>query len=323
MSIAPEAQGISPAISQAISPEVSALEVEFDGAEAGACEHGGPCLPLRRLAGAETECWFRPARAIGEKAGFRLFAADDLLLGWSVQPVDGDVERAAGDLYRRLLSAAGPRSLCRIWNYVPAINGVAAGLENYCAFNAGRARAFAERFGSDSIRHLPSASAVGCPGGALTALFVAAPLPPRHIENPEQIPAYRYPREHGPASPSFARATLASWRDRPLTFISGTAAIKGHATVAPGSLAAQIDCTLDNLRLISRAAGAGDDLGASRGAERHFKVYLRHAGDLGESLDRLGSFFFRPEDRVVWLEADLCRASLNIEIEATLLAAAR
>jgi hypothetical protein len=151
---------------------------------------------------------------------------------------------------------------------------------------------------------------------------VAAPRAPRHLENPEQLPAYRYPKEHGPFSPSFARATLATWAGRPLAFVSGTAAIKGHATVAPGSLAGQLDCTLDNLRLISRTAGWGEDLGASAGVERHFKVYLRHAADLPAAERRLSAALFRPGDRVVWLEADICRAELNVEIEATLLSAA-
>jgi chorismate lyase / 3-hydroxybenzoate synthase len=314
MSFAPEA------------PSIAALQVEFDGAAAavrGPDGRQGICLPLRRLAGAETECLFRAARAAGEEAGFRLFAADDLLIGWSVEPIEDGIEAAAAELYGRLLTAVGARSLCRIWNYVPAINQARAGTENYFAFNAGRARAFFERFGVDYARHLPAASAVGCRGGDLIALFVAAPLAPRHFENPEQLPAYRYPKEHGPFSPSFARATLTTWAGRPLAFVSGTAAIKGHATVAPGLLAGQIDCTLDNLRLISRTAGWGDDLGAAAGVERHFKVYLRHAADLPATQRRLAEALFRPGDRVVWLEADICRAQLNVEIEATLLSAAQ
>jgi chorismate lyase/3-hydroxybenzoate synthase len=314
MSYAPEA------------PSMAALQVEFDGAAAGvrtADGRQGICVPLTRLAGAETECLFRAARATGERAGFRLFAADDLLIGWSGQPIEDGIEAAAAELYARLLTAVDGRSLCRIWNYVPAINQARDGTENYFAFNAGRARAFSDRFGAEYPRHLPAASAVGCRGGDLIALFVAAPRPPRHLENPEQVPAYRYPKEHGPFSPSFARATLATWAGRPLAFVSGTAAIKGHATVAPGSFGGQIDCTLDNLRLISRTAGWGDDLGAGAGVERHFKVYLRHAADLPAAQWRLAAALFRPGDRVVWLEADICRAELNIEIEATLLSAAQ
>ena len=88
-------------------------------------------------------------------------------------------------------------------------------------------------------------------------------------------------------------------------------------TVAPGLLAEQIDCTLDNLRLISRAAGLGDDLGAATASERHFKVYLRHAADLEATRARLEKSLLRAGDSVTWLEADLCRATLNVEVEAT------
>ena len=102
------------------------------------------------------------------------------------------------------------------------------------------------------------------------------------------------------------------------TFISGTSAIKGHETVAPGALEAQLECTLDNLRLMSRKSGLGDDLGAGRTLSRRFKVYLRHAVDLAAVRARLERSLFRQQDVVTYLQAEICRAALSIEIEATL-----
>jgi chorismate lyase/3-hydroxybenzoate synthase len=296
------------------------LEVEF-GAQVAAIGEDEPRLrlPLAWLDGAATERLFAAARPAGEREGFRLFGAEDLQIGWSLQPVVGDMAAAGRELYRRLLRAAAGRPLCRIWNYVPQINGLRNGLENYRAFNAGRAGAFQDAFGADFPRSLPAASAVGSGGDALAAVFVTAGEPPRHLENPEQLPAYRYPSEHGPCPPSFARATVATWGRKPLIFVSGTAAIKGHATVAVGSFEAQATCTLDNLRLISRAAGLGSDLGASRGFERHFKIYLRHAADLPAAKARLTAELLGPGDRVIWLETDVCRVELDLEIEATLI----
>jgi chorismate lyase/3-hydroxybenzoate synthase len=296
------------------------LEVEFDAPVAAVSDDEVRArlrLPLGRLGGLAAECLFAAARPLGEREGFRVFAAGDLLVGWSVQPVGADLMASGRELYGRLLGAARGWNLCRIWNYVPEINGLRAGLENYRAFNAGRAAAFQAAFGADYPGVLPSASAVGCRGAALAAVFVAARTPSRHFENPEQLPAYRYPSEHGPCPPSFARATAATWSGKPLVFVSGTAAIKGHATVAPGSFGAQTACTLDNLRLISRAAGLGDDLGAGGGSERHFKIYLRRAADFSEAKALLGEALLGPRDRVIWLETDLCRAELDIEIEAT------
>jgi chorismate lyase/3-hydroxybenzoate synthase len=306
-----------------IAPETRAglfpLEVEFDAAAATLGEDEARLrLPLAWLNGATTECLFGAARPTGELEWFRVFAADGLRVGWSLQPVGGDMAAAARELYRRLLLAAKGRPLCRIWNYVPQINETRNGIENYRAFNSGRAGALQAAFGADYPVALPAASAVGARGDLLAAVFVTAEQAPRHCENPEQVPAYRYPLEHGPCPPSFARATIAAWGERPLIFVSGTAAIKGHATVAPGSFAEQTACTLDNLRLISRAVGLGSDLGAGRGFARHFKVYLRRGADLAAAKARLLGELLVPADRVVWLETDLCRAELDLEIEATL-----
>ena len=130
---------------------------------------------------------------------------------------------------------------------------------------------------------------------------------------------YKYPPEHGPRAPSFARATVARDGERRFTFISGTSAIKGHQTVAPGALEAQLDCTLDNLRLISRASGLGDDLAGSRDARRHFKVYLRQPRDLAITRARLERTLLQGSDTVSYLHAEICRRSLHVEIEATVI----
>jgi hypothetical protein len=106
-------------------------------------------------------------------------------------------------------------------------------------------------------------------------------------------------------------------------FISGTAAIKGHATVAAGDLGGQIACTLDNLRIISLGCGLGQRLGEGSDPtwQRHFKIYLRRAEDYMKAAAALEGALFSPQDRVTWLQSDICRAALLIEIEATLVAA--
>ncbi|HTB80618.1 MAG TPA: hypothetical protein VK717_06995 [Opitutaceae bacterium] len=296
------------------------LEIEFGSAAAAYLEdsRAGLRLPLPRLGGETTERIFSSLRPAGEAAGFQLFSADGWLLGCGLQPATEAPEAAALELYRRLLRATDGRWLYRVWNYVPDINGLRDGFENYRAFSAGRAQAFEEAFGADYRRKLPAASAVGCLGGTMAAIFVAGSQAPRHVENPEQISAYHYPPKHGPSPPSFSRSTIVAHGGGKLIFISGTAAIKGHETVAPGALEAQLECTLDNLRLMSRAAGIGENFGASGEFVRHFKIYLRRAGDLPAAMVRLKRSLLRPDDQVVWLQADLCRAELDVEIEATL-----
>lgn len=296
------------------------LEIEFGSAAAAYLQdaRAGLRLPLPRLGGETTERIFSSLRPAGEAAGFRLFSVGELLLGCGLQPATEAPEAAALELYRRLLRATDGRWLYRVWNYVPDINGLRDGFENYRAFSAGRAQAFEEAFGADYRRKLPAASAVGCSGGTMAAVFVAGSQAPRHVENPEQISAYHYPPKHGPSPPSFSRSTIVTSEGVKLIFISGTAAIKGHETVAPGALEAQLECTLDNLRLMSRAAEVGENFGASGEFVRHFKIYLRRAGDFPAAMARLQKSLLRPDDHVVWLQADLCRAELDVEIEATL-----
>jgi chorismate lyase/3-hydroxybenzoate synthase len=72
------------------------------------------------------------------------------------------------------------------------------------------------------------------------------------------------------------------------------------------------------LRLVSREAGLGHDLGATRARERHFKIYLRHAADFAAARARLEQDVLRPTDLVTYLRSDICRAALSVEIEATL-----
>lgn len=304
--------------------ETRAIEVAF-GARAAGELHGsgtvGLALPLPALGEISRERLFGAARPAGESHGVRLFASEDFLVGWTTEPIGACPRLSAEKLYRRVIAAAGTHRLCRIWNYVPGINAAERGLETYRAFSAGRSAAFEEAYGPDFARRLPAASGVGCSGGVLSAVFAASDREPRHFENPEQVPAYRYPPEHGPKPPSFARATVVAGARRTWAFISGTAAIKGHVSVAAGDFGAQLRCTLDNLRLISGAAGLGSSLELPGGAERHFKVYVRRAGDFARARAELERGLLRPGDRVIWLQAELCRAELEIEIEATLIGA--
>ncbi|MGH7996845.1 MAG: hypothetical protein ACREFX_10875 [Opitutaceae bacterium] len=302
------------------------FEVEFGKAAACLYRSGlraGLRVPVPVL-GAETRERFWPEAApAGVEAGFDLYTSGDLLIGCAAWPAGEDPTEAARRLYLRLLDAAAGGHLYRVWNYVPGINGSTGDLENYRAFCVGRGAAFEERWGPAFAAALPAASAVGCAGGALAAVFVAGREPPLLFENPEQVPAYEYPPDYGPRAPSFARASVAIANGRRMIFISGTAAIKGHATVAPESLEAQIACTLDNLHAVGREAGAGADLGISAGFARSFKIYVRHPDEFGKARSRIREALLRPGDSALWLRADLCRRALRIEIEATLVGVPR
>lgn len=273
-------------------------------------------LPI--LGGAPDEVLLQSSHASETRHGCVMFDAGPETAGLAVATPDTDLETAARDLYRQLFAATRGRRLHRVWNYVPGINAVHAGLENYRRFCRGRSVAFEEQFGVDYQRQLPAASAVGANPGPLAIAFLAGDAAPRHFENPRQVPAFEYPADYGPRPPSFSRATLVENAARRQLFVSGTAAIRGHATIAVGNLSGQLACTRENLHIIAATAGAGADFGAADDWQRTLKVYIRHARDLAAVSRDLDEHLLRAGDTVTYLLADLCRSDLLVEIEAVL-----
>jgi enamine deaminase RidA (YjgF/YER057c/UK114 family) len=296
------------------APEFPSLRINLGAGEAGVFDAG---LPV--LAGEAVEGLFSAGRPAGRMGPLALFQAESWLLGAATVPLAFGLEDAARCLYRDIFKATRGWHLARIWNYVPAINEPGPdGLENYCVFCRGRSMAFEKLYGDGFKARLPSASAVGTKSAALTVAFAACRVQPRHVENPLQIPAYDYPSEYGPRAPCFARATVVLEGDRANVFISGTAAIRGHSTVFPEDTRQQLDCTLENMREISAACGLGTGLDQGGSSMRHFKVYLRRAADQPLAAATLEERLLSKTDRVAYLRADLCRTSLQVEIEASL-----
>lgn len=307
-----------PAASHSGASAAVPFRIGFDPTPIGASVLVSVSTPW--LAGAPSEEIFAPALPLGEHHGVHLYRSGEMLLGHvRAKFIPTELARHTESLYRRIFAAVRGQHLYRFWNYVPDINGHTAGLEHYRGFCQGRSLAFEASIGTEFGTELPAASAVGCDGTDIDVVFAAGPSIPRHFENPSQVPAYRYPPEHGPRAPAFARATVVAHGTQTITFISGTSAIKGHRTIAPGQLREQIDCTVDNLRLVAETAGLGPDLGQTKGGTRHFKVYLRHAADLAAAQAQLDRTVLHPTDRVTYLRSEICRAALNVEIEATII----
>jgi hypothetical protein len=274
------------------------------------------------LAGSGVEAVLSDAPEPGVRDGYTLYDRGALLAGFAVEAPGLEPESAARELYGRLFSVTAGLHLYRIWNYVPRINAATDGMENYRLFCRGRSVAFEERFGGAFQRSLPSASAVGMATGPLAVAFLAGRATPRHFENPRQTPAFEYPPKYGPRPPSFSRATAVKAGGERWIFISGTAAIRGHASVADRDFDGQLACTLENLDLIGRAAGVGAGLGGSAGWRRSLKIFLRNPSDLEAAQSRLGRDLVRPGDAVSYIRADICRSDLLVEIEATLVSRA-
>jgi enamine deaminase RidA (YjgF/YER057c/UK114 family) len=136
------------------------------------------------------------------------------------------------------------------------------------------------------------------------------------IENPRQTSAYRYPPKFGIHSPSFSRACVLGESAGTNLFISGTASIVGHETIHPGDVSAQARETLANLDALLEEANRV--VGTPRYSldALKFKVYVRRPRDL-DAIQRVLSASLRPAAPILYLQADVCREELLVEIEAT------
>lgn len=233
-------------------------------------------------------------------------------------------QRAYDELFAALADAQTPH-LLRIWNYLPLINADGGGLERYRQFNLGRQDSFLAA-GRAVFDGAPAACALGIHRGALGIRFLAGCTPATPFENPRQVSAYRYPSVYGPRAPTFSRAALAGLGGTDLAlFISGTASIVGHETRHLNDVVAQAHETLRNLEAVVDAACARATASFTV-AGLDGVVYVRHSQDLPavrEVIERtLGaqSHFVR---HAVYLQADICRSDLLVEIEAHAVAAGR
>jgi chorismate lyase / 3-hydroxybenzoate synthase len=208
------------------------------------------------------------------------------------------------------------RHLIRVWNYLPEINREAGGDERYRHFNSARQLAF-RNSGRATVGTVPAASALGSPAGSpLSIYFLAARQPPKMIENPRQTSAYHYPPKFGRHSPIFSRACLLSESAGTNLFVSGTSSIVGHETIHHGDVAAQTRETIANINALLEEANRV--VGSARYSldALKFKVYVRQPSDFSAIEGALAGSLTSSAS-IVYLQADVCREDLLVEIEAT------
>lgn len=295
------------------------LVVRFAGACPEVAAAPSAAVPNRVLgATPPVEVWTSGRAARRGRLGRVDWAEDGSILYGSLStPLAGDLAGETAAHFADLLAATEARGfphLLRVWNFLPGINDAENGTERYRLFNAGRAAAFDERYGvAGAETRFSASSAVGSTGDRLVTWFAAARSPGRHLGNPRQVHAFRYPTDYGPRPPSFTRATISPPELGQVLFLSGTASIAGHETRHVGELLLQLEESLHNIEILLQAAGAGNRL-PGLGDFDLFRVYLRDAADLelvrAPLARRIG-----PRPALHFVEADICRAELLLEIE--------
>ncbi|WP_100656153.1 dioxygenase [Alteromonas flava] len=193
----------------------------------------------------------------------------------------------------------------RFWNYLPNINKGDGDAEIYKRFCTGRLRAFESL--AIAPNSFPSASALGHHTDGAVIYVFASKAEPIHLKNDKQVNAYDYPRQYGISSPSFTRATALKLRETPFLFISGTASIIGHKTVAEGDLERQLEVTASNIEHLLQTANPYER------QLRTLKVYLRYPEHKEQTEQWLQARY--PNVDMVFTLADICRHDLLVEIE--------
>ncbi len=306
-----------------------------DGSAAQCAKTGTPVFEQELLSpvAAVFDCWYSQSAAevdvkvevVQHQHGCVNYASDGHWLhGWAEvdeTSFEGSIhaaaQRAYADIFAVLASSATPH-LLRLWNYLADITSLADGEERYRQFNAGRQQAFADAQQS-AFEGAPAACALGHRGGPLRVYFLAGRQPPMVIENPRQVSAYRYPSDYGPRSPTFSRAAVVALGGGSTgLFISGTASIIGHLSTHLGDVRRQTEETLTNIAVLCEEAASRSGLDFAL-CDLICTFYLRRGADLPavrevfEARVGVGSVAAR---QAIYIEADICRADLLVEIEA-------
>lgn len=275
-------------------------------------------IPLQPHGAAPFEVWRANASITCGRDGDIAWSTDGQLLFGAIE-IDESVigiEAAADIAYAQLIDfvrRSDTPQLLRIWNYLDAITLGDGDAERYRQFCVGRARGM----GDFDASRLPAATAIGrCDDDRTIQIYwLAAREAGTPVENPRQVSAYRYPREYGRQSPSFARAMLPPPGGTMPLLLSGTASVVGHASQHVGELLAQIEETFANFdALLSAARLRAPSLPAQFGSGTRLKVYVRDRADLPVVAQALDQRFGDRVPRLL-LHAAICRRELSMEID--------
>ena len=286
-------------------------------------EHDDPRylrVPLHPHGAAPLEVWRTQAPVqAGRQGALRFAETDALQFGWIEIPEgDAGLEAASARAYANLSAFVRTRGfphLLRSWNYLDAITEGDEDDERYRRFCIGRARGLGEVVAGS----LPAATAIGRRDGVRTlqVYWLSARIPGTPVENPRQVSAYRYPRQYGPQSPSFARAMVPPSNDMPL-LLSGTASVVGHESRHHDCVESQLAETFANFAsLIEAARKVRPELPAQFDARSRLKVYVRDREALPR-IEQVLAEHLDPSVPRVLLHAAICRRELRVEIDGVL-----
>lgn len=283
-------------------------------------------VPARILEGEEHACevWLAEGPVTHGQAGNLRYSHDNEWLFGVIEIEESraaqadTLQKSAEAAYRQifaLLDRLGYAFIYRFWNYMANINGFSQNLERYRQFNIGRQEAYlaCQR---QINGQLPAACALGTHDGPLAIAFLAGRRPAHSIENPRQLSAYQYPEQYGPRSPTFSRANMLRHAEADILMISGTASIVGHETLHSADPHAQTQESLTNIAVLIHEANRLLGRMAFDPAQMLYRVYVRHPEHMS-LIKQAMQQVLGPGVKACYVQADICRSDLLMEIEAT------
>ena len=218
--------------------------------------------------------------------------------------------------YLRLLQRAkelGYPHLLRAWHYLSYLHEVSGDTDRYKMFCTGRLKALTDL--GYQPKDFPAATVIGIDGDKHLLYLLCGKHSAIHIENPNQVPAYRYPKLYGKQSPSFARATVLQAMDNATyLLISGTASITGHISMHIGDVQRQCKLSLDNIFVLLNSIPENNV--SADALLFMMKVYVRYKRDIVIVEQTLREILGASAVPYVILLGNICRKELLVEIEA-------
>jgi enamine deaminase RidA (YjgF/YER057c/UK114 family) len=221
----------------------------------------------------------------------------------------------------------------RQWNFVPDILHVSQygnrNLQHYQIFNDIRGLYYDPALFQQGY---PAATGIGCDFGPVTIDFLAAEMKEeavcKTVHSPLQEDAYHYSEDvlEGDAlsgqqkkqAPLFDRAKIYTYDDRARLIVSGTAAIEGESTVYLEDVGNQTKHTIRSILALCKTDNVQKCMPIVD-VPRLFetvRVYVKNTNDLSMIRSIVESEL--PAKNTLYVQADICRDNLLVEIEADL-----
>jgi hypothetical protein len=210
--------------------------------------------------------------------------------------------------------------IVRQWNYIGNITQEYQGRQIYQLFNDSRTRFYQQ---GNWEKGYPSATGIGmdCSKTIISLLCYTGACYP--IDNPLQQPAHRYSSQvllgkeaDEKSTPKFERAKAIKAGIDYLCFISGTAAIRGEASMLDQHADSQVIQTLENIsHLISADNLKRSGLRETCSQLQNLRIYIKKKEHYPLIENQIKQLY--PHVPTLFVLADICRDELLVEIEGT------